>query len=83
MTNVIPFQRTPVTTEGQETDSDTAQRLPYSFDFVQLGDNMLIDACVPFAVGMKIAQMIVEHAAAADDESKPAKRESGKHAAQR
>jgi hypothetical protein len=69
-----------MTTEGHETDA--AQRLPYSFDFVQLGDNMLIDACVPSTVGMKIAQMIMEHAAAADNESKPAKREPKKRAAQ-
>ena len=83
MTNVIPFQRTPMTTECQEIDSQTAQRLPYSFDFVQVGDNMLIDACVPSAVGMKIAQLILECSAAADNEPKSAKAEPKKRTAQR
>lgn len=69
MNNVIPFQRPAAETETIECGekaSETVQRLPYSFDIVQIGENVLVDACVPPVVAMKIAQLILEHAAAAD-----------------
>jgi hypothetical protein len=80
MTNVIPFKipGAPMTTESPEKDLETAQRLPYSFDIVQVGNNVLIDACVPAAVGFKIAQLILEHSEAADAAPKSNKRRSRK-----
>jgi hypothetical protein len=79
MTNVIPFQRPAVTEaiECREKD-ETMPRLPYSFDIIQIGDNVLIDACVPSAVGIKIAQLILEHAEAVDAAPKPGKRRARK-----
>jgi hypothetical protein len=38
------------------------ERPAYSFDITQSGDNVVIDACVPVAVGVKIALVILEHA---------------------
>jgi hypothetical protein len=79
MTNVIPFQR-PAATEAVECreKDETMQRLPYSFDIVQVGDNVLIDACVPSIVGIKIAQLILEHSEASDAAPKSGKRRSRK-----
>jgi hypothetical protein len=79
MNNVIPFQRpTTAAVECPEKDSETMDRLPYSFDILQVGDNVLIDACVPAAVGIKIAQLILEHAEAVDAAPKAGKRRSRK-----
>jgi hypothetical protein len=79
MSNVLPFQKpTPAAVEFPEKDSEAMGRLPYSFDIVQDGDNVLIDACVPAAVGIKIAQLILEHAEAVDAAPKTVRRRSRK-----
>jgi hypothetical protein len=80
MTNIIPFKipGTPMTNQPAATEPETVQRLPYSFDIIQVGDNVMIDACVPSLVAVKIAQLILEHAEAADAAPKAGKRRSRK-----
>jgi hypothetical protein len=53
-------------------------RHPYSFDILQAGENAIVDACVPAAVGVKIALLILEHAEAVDAAPKSSKRQGGK-----
>jgi hypothetical protein len=86
MTNVITFPKMPMTPNHPDTDQDhraPEQRLPHSFNFYASGDNMLIDACVPFGLGVKIAQLITEYVPATEDEPKSAPRVSKKRAARR
>jgi hypothetical protein len=72
MTNVIPFKiAAAVTLDTPEKDSDN---MPY-FDMVHIGDRIVIDANVSAAVGMKIAQLILEdNAAGIGGAPKPRKR---------
>jgi hypothetical protein len=72
MTNVIPFN-IPAAAQTIDT-SEESENMPY-FDMVHIGGRVVIDANVSAAVGLKIAQLILEDdAAAIEDAPKPAKR---------
>jgi hypothetical protein len=73
MTNVIPFKSSAAaqTIDTPEKDSDN---MPY-FDMVHIGGRVIVDANVSAAVGMKIAQLILQDdAAGIDGAPKPRKR---------
>jgi hypothetical protein len=73
MTNVIPFKR-PASSQAHDTPEKDSENVPY-FDMVHIGDRVVIDANVSAAVGMKIAQLILEdNSAGIDDAPKPRKR---------
>ena len=58
MTNVIPF-KIPTAALALETPEKDSENMPY-FDMVQIGGRVIIDANVSAAVGVKIAQLILE-----------------------
>jgi hypothetical protein len=64
MTNVIPFQpktpTQPASLEGFDDMPDTNEpaRLPYSFDMVQHGGMVLLDACVPAALATEFLRLL-------------------------
>ena len=73
MTNVIPF-KCPASAQTLDTPEKDSENVPY-FDMVHIGDRIIIDANVSAAVGMKIAQLILEdNGAGIDDAPKPRKR---------
>jgi hypothetical protein len=48
----------------------------YSFNFVQSGHNVILDACLPVSVGFEVAQLISKHSIAwqgHDDPGSPPK----------
>jgi hypothetical protein len=73
MTNVIPFV-IPAAAQTIDTPEKDSENMPY-FDMVHIGGRVIIDANVSAAVGMKIAQLILQDSAAgSDDAPKPKKR---------
>jgi hypothetical protein len=73
MTNVIPF-KCPASAKPLDPPEKDSENVPY-FDLVHIGDRVIIDANVSAAVGMKIAQLILEdNAAGLDGTPKPRKR---------
>jgi len=72
MTNVIPF-KTPTAVQTLDTPEKDTENMPY-FDMVHIGGRVVIDANVSAAIGMKIAQLILQdNAAEIDDAPKPRK----------
>jgi hypothetical protein len=72
MTNVIPF-KSPATAQTLDTPEKDSENMPY-FDMVHIEGRVIIDANVSAAVGMKIAQLILDDNAAGIDPPKPRQR---------